>query len=90
MTTHAVPARLRRAYTHRCLQLSFFASLALLSAGSALAQQAVPARETDSLGVVLARLTGPDLPRLPAASEFKRGDRTIAATERVTGNVAAN
>jgi hypothetical protein len=86
MATHAVLARLRRAH----LQLSFFAAMALLAAPAAHGQQATATRESDSLSVVLARLTGPDLPRLPAATEFKAGDRTVAAADRVVGTIAAS
>jgi hypothetical protein len=94
MNTHAVLARLWRAH----LPLSFFASMALLAPVYAGAQQptpqasqpSAPARESEDLAVVLGRLTGPDLPKLPAAAEFKTGDRTIAAAERVTGTIAAS
>jgi hypothetical protein len=84
MTTHAVLARLWRGRLH----VSLFAVLAVL-ATPALAQQPAPAaREPEDLGAVLARLSGPDLPKLPAAGDFIAGDKTIAAADKATGTIA--
>lgn len=54
------------------------------------AQGATHAREADDLSAVLGRLTSADFPRLPAASVFVRGDRTVAAADRVMGTVATS
>jgi hypothetical protein len=67
-----------------------FAALATCFVSSIGAQQAAPSRESDDLAVVLGRLTGSDLPKLPHASEFRPGDRTIAASDRVVGTLAVS
>jgi hypothetical protein len=88
MAIHGAPARLWRAGARVSSPARILAAIGMFFAAVLPAQQ--PAREGQDLGVVLGRLTGPDLPRLPAASEFKKGDRTIAATEKVAGTVAVN
>jgi hypothetical protein len=88
MAIHGAPARLRRAGAHVSGSAGLIAAIAMFFCATVGAQE--PAREGQDLGVVLGRLTGPEMPKLPAASEFKKGDRTIAATEKVTGVVAVS
>lgn len=87
MRIHVAPARPRRALG----AFGLFAALMTLFTATAEAQQpSAAAQGSQDLGTVLSRLKDPELPALPAASEFKTGDRTIAAGERVTGTVAVS
>lgn len=82
-------ARARAAATRAGALGTVLLALSLARAGSAQAPQAA-AGGASGLEAALERLTGPGLPALPALSEFRAGNRTIGASERVAGFVAVS
>lgn len=63
------------------------AALALVAAPAG-AQQADSAALASSVAAAIAAIASPTLPALPPATAFRRGERTIAESERVEGTVA--
>jgi hypothetical protein len=91
-----VRARLRRA--RLAVGLAIRAAAAVLAVGLAAAgppraassqTSATGQADTTALAGVLSRLAGPGLPSLPPPAEFRPGDRTVEASARVAGPIAA-